>query len=241
MKNKVDPEIPLVKVSPNNGALENGSAMRVKKRRGSGQFTISSPRNASENAKDETDEDKSLLKKNFELFLSSAPGRLKEEKNKDSRASGKSASLNEDDATRTAFSKWKDFVSTRRCKTEKLQNFEEINLKQLHKSTSSKRHGINDECYGFLEEPEEIVDKYKYGKNKSFRRKHANRKSLVSYFIQLASYDDDQAHVDLKFVEDLLEAGADVSMGDKHGQTVLHEVARIWHPDVAQFLIEKGK
>ena len=34
--------------------------------------------------------------------------------------------------------------------------------------------------------------------------------------------------------------GADINIGDKHGQTVLHAIARDWHTDVAKFAIDNG-
>ncbi|KAL5020931.1 hypothetical protein ScPMuIL_000086 [Solemya velum] len=46
--------------------------------------------------------------------------------------------------------------------------------------------------------------------------------------------------IDLDYVEALLQRGANVNCADKYGQTLLHEVARAWHIDVAKFLIFYG-
>ncbi|KAK6191478.1 hypothetical protein SNE40_003156 [Patella caerulea] len=67
----------------------------------------------------------------------------------------------------------------------------------------------------------------------------ANR-SLIQYFAKLGQSNKDDESVNLDFVESLLNAGADINCMDKFGQTILHEVARAWHTDVARFLIEKG-
>jgi len=44
----------------------------------------------------------------------------------------------------------------------------------------------------------------------------------------------------LNFVDSLLQNGADINFPDKHGQTIMHEISRGWHPDVAQFAIQHG-
>jgi len=69
----------------------------------------------------------------------------------------------------------------------------------------------------------------------------AASRALIIYFAQLskASLEREQ-ELDFDFIEDLLGEGADVNFTDRHGQTVLHEVARIWHVDVARFILENG-
>ena len=37
-----------------------------------------------------------------------------------------------------------------------------------------------------------------------------------------------------------MSAGADINIGDKYGQTILHAIARDWHKDIAQFVISSG-
>lgn len=41
------------------------------------------------------------------------------------------------------------------------------------------------------------------------------------------------------YIEELIAAGADVNAPDRIGQRVLHEVARDWGDDIAQYLIDK--
>ena len=73
----------------------------------------------------------------------------------------------------------------------------------------------------------------------SFTSSIASSKALIIYFAKLATAADTEL-VDFDFVESLLKGGADVNFTDRHGQTVLHEVARNWHPDVAFFLLLHG-
>ena len=51
-------------------------------------------------------------------------------------------------------------------------------------------------------------------------------RSLIKYFAQLGKCEDESMQIDLKFVRNHLDLGADVNFPDKHGQTMLHEVAR---------------
>ncbi|XP_076824504.1 uncharacterized protein LOC143470330 isoform X2 [Clavelina lepadiformis] len=74
------------------------------------------------------------------------------------------------------------------------------------------------------------------------RTKEANvvkegfNKQLISYFVKLAKKDE----IDLKYVDKLLHDGADINCRDKHGQGLLHEVARKWPQDILEFLLERG-
>nr|AOR07029.1 transient receptor potential channel-like protein [Saccoglossus kowalevskii] len=70
-------------------------------------------------------------------------------------------------------------------------------------------------------------------------RSNANR-ALISYFAALAKSDKEDDLIDLEFVENMLDNNADVRCTDKHGQSILHEVARVWETDVAKFLLDKG-
>ncbi len=62
---------------------------------------------------------------------------------------------------------------------------------------------------------------------------------LLTYFAKLANSPEDET-IDVEFVESLLRGGADINVTDCHGQSIMHEVAREWHVDVAQFCMEKG-
>ncbi|KAL3868439.1 hypothetical protein ACJMK2_041246, partial [Sinanodonta woodiana] len=68
----------------------------------------------------------------------------------------------------------------------------------------------------------------------------ASNRALIEYFAKLGHSKNEDEVIDLDFVDTLLEKGADIRCTDRHGQTLLHEVARKWHVDVARFLILKG-
>ena len=69
----------------------------------------------------------------------------------------------------------------------------------------------------------------------------AASRALIIYFAQLAKASlEREQELDFDFIEGLLGEGADVNFTDRYGQTVLHEVARIWHVDVARFILENG-
>lgn len=69
----------------------------------------------------------------------------------------------------------------------------------------------------------------------------AASRALIIYFAKLARASiEHEQELDFEFIQGLLGEGADVNFTDRHGQTVLHEVARIWHVDVAKFIIENG-
>ena len=63
---------------------------------------------------------------------------------------------------------------------------------------------------------------------------------LLQYFAKVTSSNDLEVSVDLDFIQVLIKNGASVKATDNFGQTVLHEVARAWGIEVAQFLLEKG-
>ncbi|XP_071807122.1 uncharacterized protein [Asterias amurensis] len=64
--------------------------------------------------------------------------------------------------------------------------------------------------------------------------------ALISYFARMARSDSDEEIIDLEFVQQMLDSGADITCTDKHGQTVLHEAVRVWEIDVALFLLARG-
>lgn len=66
-------------------------------------------------------------------------------------------------------------------------------------------------------------------------------RAVIIYFAQMAKESlESEKELDFDFIERLLEAGADLNFTDRYGQTILHEVARIWHVDVAKFVLENG-
>lgn len=69
----------------------------------------------------------------------------------------------------------------------------------------------------------------------------AASRTLIVYFAKLAKGSlEREQELDFEYIEDLLREGADVNFTDRFGQTVMHEVARIWHVDVARFILENG-
>ena len=102
-----------------------------------------------------------------------------------------------------------------------------------------------------LDDPTESNDLEKYKNNLSpgnIYREHRNSiqsqkrsKILIRYFIQLSEQEsEEKCFVDFGFLEAMLTSGVDVNVTDKHGQSVLHEVARVWSTDVAQFFLDHG-
>ena len=65
-------------------------------------------------------------------------------------------------------------------------------------------------------------------------------KELITYFAQLARSKNPTDTIDLKMVDRLIRNGANINITDKYGQTVMHEVAKNWHTDVAKYLIKRG-
>lgn len=66
-------------------------------------------------------------------------------------------------------------------------------------------------------------------------------RALIIYFAKLAKASlDEPQEIDFDFVVEMLSRGADINFTDRHGQTIFHEVARIWDVDVAKFVLENG-
>lgn len=124
-------------------------------------------------------------------------------------------------------SKWKSYAATKRViSTKSTQNEEE--------KAAIKGKGIDQM---------EDLEAYKpFGMRQDTKKKlrSANDKTLIDYFYQLGQSRDPNAKVDLDFVDSLIKNGANINCNDKHGQTLLHEVCRTWHIDVAKFLLELG-
>ncbi|XP_069478241.1 transient receptor potential channel pyrexia-like [Ambystoma mexicanum] len=65
-------------------------------------------------------------------------------------------------------------------------------------------------------------------------------RSMQSTWDQLANKDFEPGEINLQTLNQLLESDCTVHTTDRYGQTVLHEIAKSWHPDVARYLIERG-
>jgi len=117
-----------------------------------------------------------------------------------------------------AVSRWQDLVTRRRYRA--VNNF----------------IGENEAYPTVLEE-----DLKSSNFNKNYAQEKKNR-DLISYFIGLDKSCHENDEVDLDYLETLLsgDVQADINFTDKYGQTVLHEAAREWHPNVASFLINNN-
>lgn len=159
-----------------------------------------------------------------------------------SKLIGVNSRLSKYSSLKRAASKWINFTSTKRGDSHFLKTFEKLNLRQLFEDGFLKNKVTEiSHSTGFLDED---IDGYTDGPRQSIdevkQQKMMKSKELVHYFATLAKDRDGKASVDLDYVERLLRDGTDPNACDKYGQTVLHEVARIWHPDVARFFIEHG-
>ena len=135
--------------------------------------------------------------------------------------------------------KW-DFLQNSRRKTLKSNCLyrEGPAPKNTAKKTGAKH--ANGSLDSDVEESEVGSEKEKNDPKKPDRKvPSAGSKAFIIYFSKLAHAQEAEL-VDFDFVESLLEGGASVNSTDRHGQTVFHEVARNWHPDVAYFLLQKG-
>eukprot|EP00794_Sanderia_malayensis_P014065 gene14065-15531_t len=103
--------------------------------------------------------------------------------------------------------------------------------------------GIDCDLLYESEDDEANVDSFSTSPSEKASAKNITSKTtsrtLIIYFSKLSSGPKVE-DVDLDFVEKLIKKGADINVTDKHGQTLLHEVSRTWHTDVAKFLIENN-
>jgi len=152
-------------------------------------------------------------------------------------------------------SKWKDFQAIRRVEKHKVDShrkgpapIEEAD--GMKKSVTKATYGTLDSDVEELEFEEirsqapSIDEANPYNKVKSKTNAKgdslASCRALIVYFSKLAKSRDDNETIDLNFVDSLLQNGADINFSDKHGQTVMHEISRGWHCDVAKFAIQHG-
>ncbi|XP_069585093.1 transient receptor potential channel pyrexia-like [Ranitomeya imitator] len=95
--------------------------------------------------------------------------------------------------------------------------------------TSSETYvGLEDKCDDIGEEsvhlPEEVTN-------------FKNHFTILKYFIHLSKNEGEQ--ISFQTIDNLLAQGSSVNEVDRHGQTVMHEVSKSWHIEVAQFLIKR--
>ena len=131
--------------------------------------------------------------------------------------------------------KWKNYSNQRKGGEGSSQfrqgpaPLDELSGKSKRKFTIRCSHGTLDSD---IESDEEEIDGVRKNQN-------ASCKSLILYFAKLAISSNEGEGIDLGFVESLIKGGADVNATDRAGQTILHEVSKAWHVDVAKFLLDK--
>ena len=148
--------------------------------------------------------------------------------------------------------KYRNYSSKRRVEKDKTDHYrkgpapiEESDT--INKSTTKATYGTLDsdvEDLDFEEVRQQNSKNNYYNKLRLTTNEKgdnlASCRALIVYFSKLAKSKDDAEIIDLNFVESLLDNGADINFPDRHGQTILHEMSRGWHPDVAKFAIEHG-
>eukprot|EP00794_Sanderia_malayensis_P014412 gene14412-15918_t len=141
---------------------------------------------------------------------------------------------------RNIVSKWKSF-STKRKETGDKSSMYRKGPAPLDEPGKKKRRTVNRCTHGTLDsDVESIRGDSEEENNDDLRNSIASSKGLILYFAKLATSRDEDETIDLQFVYSLLQGGADINFTDKHGQTILHEIARAWHSDVAKFLLSHG-
>ncbi|XP_057317372.1 uncharacterized protein LOC130662503 isoform X2 [Hydractinia symbiolongicarpus] len=149
----------------------------------------------------------------------------------------------------TAKKKWNLLKNTIRFKSNLRKQYEQLNFQLMTETLALKKH----ECSDCLLEQHDQHDEDghdKYEKNGEWKRKNYTRasiehkekgKDLIKYFIKISRLEDTEERViDFEYLENMLNTGVDINTVDKYGQSVLHEVARTWHTDVARFLLAHG-
>ena len=140
-------------------------------------------------------------------------------------------------------SKW-DFLENSRRKTPKsncLYRDGPAPKSEAKKTTAKHANGsLDSDVEGEAGNDSQVNDGQISGKKSQLKKpQSAGSKAFIIYFSKLAHAQEAEL-VDFDFVDSLLDGGALVNSTDRHGQTVFHEVARNWHPDVAYFLLQKG-
>ena len=65
-------------------------------------------------------------------------------------------------------------------------------------------------------------------------------KAIILQKLIRKTFQKDDDEVDFEHLYGLIQKGADINTCDIYGQTVLHEVAREWHVDVAKACVQKN-
>ncbi|XP_067678848.1 uncharacterized protein [Haliotis asinina] len=132
-----------------------------------------------------------------------------------------------------AASKWSNYVARKRIRKPNTHGDEDDNEKP-----KTGGIGLDDIHNEFATPGSETIRSVGKGHKEQMMSIASNR-ALIQYFAKLGQSSEDEM-LNLDFVDHLLRSGADINCCDKYGQTILHEVARHWHCDVARFLLEHG-
>ncbi|KAM9308458.1 uncharacterized protein PAF06_012666 [Gastrophryne carolinensis] len=108
-------------------------------------------------------------------------------------------------------------------------------LKRLKNSTSKSGRSTT-ETYSGLEAKHEGQEEPSVHLPEELAVKRCH-KTIINYFIRLSK--NEREEINYETITDLVSKGCDINEVDRHGQTVMHEVAKIWHTDVALFMIRK--
>eukprot|EP00058_Branchiostoma_floridae_P024192 XP_002609682.1 hypothetical protein BRAFLDRAFT_123581 [Branchiostoma floridae] len=137
-------------------------------------------------------------------------------------------------AVQEAVSKWRNYNTSRRHVQENKTVYAVKKKPELEGLASDLDDDVEDDqidaALGFPG----------LGDTAAKRKASASNRAFISYFAKLGKVDGSDDFVDLDFLENLIDNGANVNSTDRYGQSVLHEVARAWHIDVAKFLLGKG-
>ena len=152
---------------------------------------------------------------------------------------------------------WKRFCTERRAEKNKKDAFRKgpapiEDAESLKKAVNKATYGTLDSDVEDLEfEDDRALNGEAGAQHSTIRRGEraktnqkgnslASCRALIVYFSKLAKTRDEDEVIDLNFVASLLQSGADINFSDRHGQCILHEISRAWHPDVAKFAIQNG-
>ena len=151
---------------------------------------------------------------------------------------GTQLQMNEIKLLKSIVCKWKEYSNKRKECGDKSSQFRK-GPAPLDEGGKSKKKFVIRCSHGTLDSDVESIDSDDEDAAK-LKENYASSKGLILYFAKLAVTTDEKEGIDLKFVNSLIDNGADVNCADRYGQSVLHEVSRAWHTDVAKFLLSKG-
>ncbi|XP_052106818.1 transient receptor potential cation channel subfamily A member 1-like isoform X2 [Mytilus californianus] len=130
--------------------------------------------------------------------------------------------------------KWRQYCATKRAITKTKAQSKGVSTEDDGNQPGNKGQGLDA-----------IDPQVLHSLNAGFKKKNSTMiasqtKALFDHFKELGRSKNADAVVDLEFISSLLRNGANINCSDRHGQTLLHEVARMWHVDIAKFLLDEG-